>query len=107
VVEEMPRGPNSLKLTDYAQAEAEYTPADLPQTDREEELHMEEQFENFSKNMKKYDEILAKVALSIDYVMGEEYFITDFYPSFVLESTYTLDDEKKIFSNDPELKKII
>lgn len=38
----------------------------------------------------------------------EEYFITDFYPTFALNCTYELDQEKKIISDtDIELGKIM
>lgn len=38
----------------------------------------------------------------------EEYFITDFYPSFVFECTYEADEEKRIIaSTDPEMAKMM
>ncbi len=60
--------------------------------------------------MNKYDEILKNVAHDIDdiaMVVGPES-LTDFYPTFILNTTYDVDQEKKIIaSSDPELVKII
>lgn len=69
---------------------------------------IEDQFDNFVEEMQRYDQILSDVAKNIEEIDGEKQFITDFYPSFIWESTYEQDQEKKIVANsDPELAKII
>ena len=69
---------------------------------------IEEQFDNFVKDIQRYDEILSKVAKNIDDVNSEDYFITDFYPQFISECVYEDDEEKKVIVNtDPELAKVI
>lgn len=37
-------------------------------------------FDNYIKDIQRYDEILGKVTKSLDEISAEEYFITDFYP---------------------------
>jgi uncharacterized membrane-anchored protein YhcB (DUF1043 family) len=69
---------------------------------------IEDQFDNFVKEMQKYDKILSEVAKNIEDLDGEGEFITDFYPKFISESTYEEEQEKRIVANtDPELAKII
>lgn len=49
---------------------------------------IEDQFDNFVKDMQKYDKILSEVAKNIEEIDGDGEFITDFYPKFISESTY-------------------
>lgn len=53
---------------------------------------IEEQFDNFVRDLHKYDKILGEVAKSIEQIGGEGEWVMNFYPSFIAEATYT-DDE--------------
>ena len=69
---------------------------------------IEDQFDHFVEEMQKYDQILSDVAKNIQEIDGQKQFITDFYPSFIWESTYEEEQEKKIVSSsDPQLAKIL
>ena len=49
---------------------------------------IEDQFDNFVRDMQKYDKILSEVAKNIEEIDADADFITDFYPKFISESTY-------------------
>lgn len=103
------KGPNALNIMAYMhgdeEEELEEATSSRPNIDTR---SIEDQFDNFVKDMQKYDRILSEVARNIEEVGGEGDFITDFYPRFIWESTYEEDQEKRIVANsDPELAKII
>ena len=60
------------------------------------------------KDIQNYNEIINDLAKNVDQANAREYFITDFYPEFALNSTYEDDEEKRIVATtDPELAKIM
>ncbi len=86
------KGPNTLNLMQYMQGEDdqqqymdEEGTSSRPNIDVK---AIEDQFDNFVKQMQKYDQILSDVAKNIEEIDGERQFITDFYPKFIWESTY-------------------
>ena len=103
------QGPNALNLNSYANEEPEYSAYhEEKEEDKYDSQAIEEQFEEFVKDIQRYDEIISKVGKNVDDVSAEEYFITDFYPNFVFETTYEMDEEKRIIaSTDPEMAKLM
>ena len=70
-----PRGPNALNMMAYANSQEEEENEELEEgaSSRPNINHkdIEEQFDNFVKDMQKYDKILSEVAQSIEEIEGE------------------------------------
>ena len=94
------RGPNAMNMMAYTNSPEEDENSDMDQgTSSRPGINnkdIEEQFDNFVKDMQKYDKILSEVAMNIEEIEGANEFITDFYPKFIWESTYEEDQEKNI-----------
>ncbi len=100
-----PKGPNALNMNAYMHGEEEepqYTEEGISSRPNIDMKAIEDQFDNFVLELRKYDQILSDVAKNIQEIDGEKEFITDFYPKFIWESTYEEEQEKKIIANtDP------
>lgn len=103
------QGPNVLNLNSYANEDVEYEP--YHEEDEEgnaDSQAIEEQFEAFVRDAQRYDEIISKVGKTVDETSAEEYFITDFFPTAIYETTYELDEEKRIIAiTDPEMARMM
>ena len=89
------RGPNVLNLNVYTNQDDQYPEYEGQEEDPNiDSQAIEEQFETFVKDIQRYDEIITKVGKNVDEASAEEYFITEFYPTFAFECTYDKDEEK-------------
>lgn len=105
------KGPNALNINAYVNGEeddADYLEEVTSSRPNIDIKAIEDQFDNFVRDMQKYDKILSEVAKNIEEIDADGEFITDFYPKFISESTYEEEQEKRIVNNtDPDLAKVI